>query len=460
MEDHGVGGWEHELIIQIPTRYVWNMKCYHEIKEYCHIVPLCNKELTLEERLSGEDMGEFHDKHGTYSGNMECFISFSNNNSGDDSDIIVLDKRVKYICNRAFAKEESGMIQFSIIKPVILSDKLIAIGDNAFECTNLEDINLPKSLEYIGDFAFKDTRLKKILIPENVTHIGINPFANPYNWWYYTEVECLSPHFVIVDKTLYTSDMKRLIYCFNKNDNISIPNKVESIDDYAFSFLPLKSISIPLSVKKIGNSAFEYCKNLEKINVDNVRFIGESCFCGCSSLISIKMPYSEIVNAYMFNCCDNLKSVIINEHTQIIGKWAFKDCPNLTKIVLPKNVMQIGESAFVGSSIKNILCETSYFEVKDNILYTKGLRTLIYSFNRKSKVVIPEGVVEISKEAFAGRKEMKSIQFPSSLQKMGERAFSGCRSLELIDLRKTVIKKLDKYTLTECKSDPKVLIKE
>ncbi|MBO4661458.1 MAG: leucine-rich repeat domain-containing protein [Bacteroidaceae bacterium] len=471
MGDYGVGRREHELIIQIPTRYVRDMKCHHEIKEYWHIVPSF-KEWTLAERLSGKDMGEYRHMHydeyghpvidvskpGTYSGDMECFISLFDNYSSNCVNKIALDKRVKYICNNAFKDYHNTT---SKLKSVIIPDTTIAIGDYAFEDTELNKLDLPDNLEHIGNFAFKDSIIKeKLIIPKTVSHIGTNPFANTWQKWYYTEVECLSPNFKIIDSILYTSDMKRLIYCFNHEDYIKVPETVVSIDDYAFSQLPLKSISIPFSVKQMGKSAFDYCRNLETININNVSVIGEGCFSGCKSLKKIVMPYSELVNAYMFNHCDNLKSVIINEHTQIIGEGAFKDCHNLTKLVLPKNVMQIGESAFVGSGIKNILCETSYFEVKDNILYTKGLRTLICSFNRKSKIVIPEGVVEISKEAFAGRKEMKSIQMPSSLQILGERVFSGCRSLELIDLRKTEIKKLDTYTLTECKSDPKVLIKE
>ena len=117
--------------------------------------------------------------------------------------------------------------------------------------------------------------------------------------------------------------MKRLIYCYNHDEYLRIPNTIESIDDYAFFELPLKRIDIPVSVKRIGNSAFSCCDNLETINLFNVSSVGEMCFSWCNSLKEIKSFYPEMVNDYTFSHCEQLETIKINEHTKIIKKAAF-----------------------------------------------------------------------------------------------------------------------------------------
>lgn len=470
--ENGLGGWWHELIIQIPTIYIHDMSCYHEIKKYWHIVPMF-KQWTLEERLSGSNMGRFYHlkyddygntikdatKPGVYSGDMECFISLFDNFANNNINKIILNNRVKYICNNAFVKSDFGVPLYTDLGKVILPDSITAIGNNAFECCRIENLKLPKNLEYIGDFAFKNSLLdKKLIIPEKVFHIGINPFVSEFTRSKHIEVECLSSSFVVIDNIVYTSDMKRLIYCFNNNDYIKIPNKVEFIDDFAFSNLPVREISLPYSVKHIGNSAFEWCQNLEKINLINVNFIGDSCFCGCISLKKIALPYIEELNAYMFAYCKSLVSVKINKRTKTIKDFVFKDCIGLTKIILPDNISYIGESVFAKSGIVKIICKSSYFEVKNKMLFTKGLRTLVYSFNNNINVIIPEGVVEISNEAFIDKNKMEKIIFPSTLLKLGTRIFSGCTNLKLIDLSKTEIVELSQESIAFCESKPQIIL--
>lgn len=471
IEKEGLGGHIFDLIVQIPTRYVWDMNSRFEIQHYEHIFPLF-RPLSLEERLSGLDMGSFHfnqydyysggrtidyGKLGEYSSDMECLISYKV--SFDDINKIILDKRVKYICNRAFVKDDCGFVLSNQLKPIVLHDTIIAIGDNAYEGCCLNQIRLPKQLVYIGDFAFKDFDVDdcKIIIPEKVNHLGVNPFARDFCFWKKRlEIECHSPFFKIVNDTLYTSDMKRLIYSFNRSDCIIVPEGVESIDAYAFSHLPLKSVVFPFTVKQIGEHAFAWCDKLEKINLFNLREIGESCFCGCKSLKKIVLPNIDIINAYMFAYCDNLHTITINERTKSIGNCTFKNCHKLEKLMLTENIEHIGESAFVGSGIKQIICKTSYFEVKNKLLFTKGFRTLLYSFNDMPNITLPPRVVVISNEAFAGKKDLKRIEFPRSLLKLGERLFSGCSNLEMIDLSKTKVQKINKETLYGCESKPTI----
>ena len=58
-------------------------------------------------------------------------------------------------------------------------NKVTKIGNNAFDCTAIQAIDLPDSLQTIGNHAFENcTSLKSITIPSSVTSIGYNAFEN------------------------------------------------------------------------------------------------------------------------------------------------------------------------------------------------------------------------------------------------------------------------------------------
>ena len=54
-------------------------------------------------------------------------------------------------------------------------------------------------------------------------------------------------------------------------------------------------------------------------------------------------------------------------------------------------------------------------------------------------VVIPSSVTEIGKEAFCGCSKLKQIDIPSSVSKIGTQAFSGCTALTTITLPKSIM---------------------
>lgn len=69
-------------------------------------------------------------------------------------------------------------------------------------------------------------------------------------------------------------------------DNLSIPNTVTSIGEYAFyGCSSLTSVDIPNSVKNIGESAFEGCSNLSSLSIGYaVNKIDKRAFAKCTNL--------------------------------------------------------------------------------------------------------------------------------------------------------------------------------
>lgn len=308
-----------------------------KLVEYTHIFPGLEKR-TLEERLSGDNLGKFYftrmddygsyyrdyDKPGLYSGDMECFISlYYEYHSSKPITKFIVDERVKYICNGAFIKRSGFYSQITIsdLKDIQLPDSLIAIGNNAFECCGFTSIALPKKLEYIGDFAFKGSNLNGLfIIPENVSHIGINPFVHTR----ISQIVTNTSNFIVKDNVLYTSDLKRLIHCFSSLSEINITVEVETIDDFAFSHCIAHKISLPPTVKTIGKSAFEDCYNLEDVSLSNMNLISDSCFHGCRNLSSFNIPETvSKIDSFAFGWCINLSKVIMSKSVKEINSYAF-----------------------------------------------------------------------------------------------------------------------------------------
>lgn len=184
-----------------------------------------------------------------------------------------------------------------------------------YECTNLENINIPNNVTSIYNRAFYGcVKLVSITIPNSVTHIGIEVFKN--TGWYNSQL----------DGIVYIGN----IACAYKgamalNTSLTLKEETVSIAEGAFKdCTELKKIMVPKSVKIIGAGAFSGCTNLTKMTLYNgVTSIGSKAFENCKSLSSITIP-------------DSVTS---------IGYYAFNNCA-LTSVTIPPSVISIGEKAF------------------------------------------------------------------------------------------------------------------
>ncbi|MFR1987938.1 MAG: leucine-rich repeat protein [Prevotellamassilia sp.] len=153
------------------------------------------------------------------------------------------------------------------LKSITLPQGVKSIGYYAFSsCDNLKSITLPQGVKSIGNYAFYNCEaLTSITLPQGVENIGHNPFAYCNNL---SSIICCSPYFKVIDKMLLTSDGKRLISYWGKENIVNVPQKVESIGDDAFSNCKaLTSITLPQGVESIGNEAFYYCDALTSIRI-------------------------------------------------------------------------------------------------------------------------------------------------------------------------------------------------
>lgn len=162
-------------------------------------------------------------------------------------------------------------------------------------------------------------------------------------------------------------------HAFDNSDvvSVTIPNRVESINDYAFqNCSSLTSVSIPNSLSSIGDYAFRNCCNLSSVTIPNsITSMGESALQGCyfasSSFINNSSLASNnnwgatlceeetsdgllISSGSIIKCRTWATSVTIPNGVTKIGSNAFSGCSGLTSVTIPNSVTTIGQYAFYG----------------------------------------------------------------------------------------------------------------
>ena len=208
----------------------------------------------------------------------------------------------------AFANAES-LESFKFPKTVTKIER------NAFTgCTNMatatfhEDADIQK----IGEGAFADCGLKSISIPKKVQTIEREAFRN---------CKVLNK----IDVTEFTTqiDPEAFKYCDKLTDiNVSKKNTVySSVDGYLLSkdktelliFPPGKANSkftlLPPSIEKIGRYAFYDCQALTNVTIPNkVTTIGERAFSLCKNLNTITFLCDAMINPNNINQLENTMS--------------------------------------------------------------------------------------------------------------------------------------------------------
>ena len=123
---------------------------------------------------------------------------------------------------------------------------------------------------------------------------------------------------------------------------------------------------------------------------------------------------------------------------------------------LKYEIRQLASVSRNAEYIKEINIISPYVKCIDGIIYTSDMKTAIATTMYQTDVVIPEGVEEIDREAFADC-QLTSIKFPDSLKNIGREAFRRCRNLRSVVFG-TGITKIRNYTFENCVNLEKVTL--
>lgn len=117
----------------------------------------------------------------------------------------------------------------------------------------------------------------------------------------------------------------------------------------------------------------------------------------------------------------SIRKVIIKDGITDIVDFAFAACLNIESVSIPESVEYIGNGAFYKcESLKEINVDENnpYLISVDDVLFSKDNKTLFQYAGKKGNesYTIPDSVTEISKYAFTGLENLKSISAPCALK--------------------------------------------
>ena len=377
------------------------------------------------------------------------------------------------------------------ILTVVIEDGVTSIGNYAFySCSSLTSITIPESVTSIGTGTFYHcSRLTSLTIPKSVTDISCGIFnhncgslasltVEEENPVYHSEGNCViktadkeltvgcKSSVIPTDGTVTSIGRSAFGSC---PANLTLPESVVSISDFAFFNSRLASITIPNSVTSIGSYAFSGCSWLTEITIpQNVTTLNDSVFSGCGSLTSITIPKSVTsIGSSAFEECSRLTSVILPVSVTSIGDSAFYDCEKLTdvfysgsrsdweKITIEtyNDPLQKANIHFFVTSGKcgDNLTWTLY---EDGVLSITGTGSMYvfsgngsssdaapwYSYRNEIKTVqIGDGATSIGDYAFAFCFYLADVTIPATVQNIGQNAFRTATALTNITIPEGVV---------------------
>ncbi len=250
------------------------------------------------------------------------------------------------------------------------------------------------------------------------------------------------------------------------DSNIYIPTVIDglivsSIGNSAFQQTAIKKVYIPESVTEIGDAAFFGCIYMNKaIMSDNVEIIGNEAFAECKSLNSIIIPskVTELRNTFIgcvrldnitipgnvqslhqaFNGCTSLKNIILSNGIVTLGYASFCNCTSLNTIVIPESVTEIGEECFSWSGLIHLDLPKQIVKIGGGAFKGTSITSInlpndttvfldwFYACESLVSFIIPEGTVEIGREAFAHCSSLKIVYMPKSIKLINDNAFIYC----------------------------------
>ena len=217
----------------------------------------------------------------------------------------------------------------------------------------------------------------------------------------------------------------------------------------------LKHIILSDDIKTLGNYAFENCRNLEMITLPKYLYsIGKGCFqdCiklkmmflpstlqilrdlafkGCSDLRCINLPSNlKHVGCFVFFKCRKLEHVTLPQQVTHINSSAFYHCLSLKSITIPGTTMNLGDHCFEGCSSVRWICFQKRSSILEPIMFGECVFALCENLIRINFTY--SGVTNIGESCLAGCTNLKQVILEEKTNKISQKAFLNCRSIEYI----------------------------
>jgi len=155
-------------------------------------------------------------------------------------------------------------------------------------------------------------------------------------------------------------------------------------------------------------------------------------YTGRSSEVIIPDGIEKLQNSVFWNRSE-IERVVLPNTLFSMGGDTFNDCENLVELTIPESVQIIGDNPFANCPKLVLVNKSPHFKFEDGALYNKEMTRIIYcSIERSSDVmIIPDGVISISKHTFYNCNKLRRITIPSSAKIMENNPFSNLPDMRI-----------------------------
>lgn len=238
----------------------------------------------------------------------------------------------------------------------------------------------------------------------------------------------------------------------DKIKKIIIGDQVSNVMKKAFYSVSVRDVEMGASVTEIGESAFAYCSMMNTIKLSaNLRIIQDSAFCTCNNLKELSLPEGlEKIEQFAFYQCYKLKKVVVPDSVTKIGNYVFTDCKELTDVEMSNNIIDFGTDVFKS---------TPYYEWIfnwENGMFYCGNILVAFNEDCSENIEIKEGTRVIADSPNKGC-DIKTINFPDSLIKIGSKAFSGCKQITVIDFPQNLVE-IGSFAFYDCENISEIVL--
>lgn len=229
----------------------------------------------------------------------------------------------------------------AVSNKVRIPDFVSTIGKGAFKGQSVTDVVVPARLQAIGDDAFQYSELRNISLPDSVSSIGAGAFK-----------------------------------CCRYLEKLVLPSSLNEVSDSMLEQTSITHVEIPGSVERIGENAFSDCALLEEVIIgQGVEEIAAGAFSGCSALTTITIPNSvRSIESRAFDQCSEIVfngakgsyaekyalkhniSFFITDNTECVAVDAEADCDEPVrrgKIIIVSGPSVAGKSNVIYSLISS-----------------------------------------------------------------------------------------------------------
>ena len=337
-------------------------------------------------------------------------------------------------------------------KKTVIPDGVEVIARNAFTACSAEpgdlepfEINIPESVEIIDAYAFNGcgslvavkfseglkridrwaflgTSIESIEIPASVTVI------NEAFWG------CSSLKEIKVKKGNRDYDSRKGCNAIIESatgtllqgcENTTVPDGVKVISSSAFYRSKIKKIKLPSSLEIIERGAFAECKELKKLVIPgSVKIIELEILCGSGIEELIVENGVEEISDYAFFECRKLRYVSLPASLKMFGPdgAVFVDCPELVRVDVDK--------------------DNEYYCSNGQVIVNKRTMTIVDGWGTEScnaadfsKELLP---TRIGNNAFRKQSLLRLAILPTTIEEIGDGAFSDCKNLRQVNCHATV----------------------